>query len=494
MSQDLNPLLSRVIEAGYQLSPEAYNLLRGLSQDEAEALIEKAIIKANIDLEARFILDERLLTSLMREPTRQTVAPARTIRPLAADMAPKLKLLQEEVAQPAGDAEGFIEYFKSRFERLEAILRRRVDVKEAVPIARALQLPVKTKLKVIGMVTEKRTSGPRYFLEIEDRSDTITIMATDPLVVRKGLEVLEDQVICVYAVKFSEDLLIANDFIWPDIPTSAPRRASEPVCAAFISDVHIGSRYFREDLFDRFISWMNLELGPPPSRDLASRVKYVIIGGDLVDGIGIYPEQLEELTIRDIREQYHAASQLLSRIPDYVEIIVIPGNHDASRKSLPQPPIPRNYAEDLYADKRIHLLENPCRLSLHGVEVLLDHGTALNDILGSTPGHDFHRPITAMELLLRCRHLAPRYGQNAPIAPEKTDRLVIQSVPDIFQAGHIHIHETRKYKNVTLISSGGWQDQTPYQRRMNLTPTTGVATIFDLQTHQAFNLDFNRLT
>jgi hypothetical protein len=29
---------------------------------------------------------------------------------------------------------------------------------------------------------------------------------------------------------------------------------------------------------------------------------------------------------------------------------------------------------------------------------------------------------------------------------------------------------------------------------MNLTPTTGVATIFDLQTHQAFNLDFNRLT
>jgi DNA polymerase II small subunit len=223
-------------------------------------------------------------------------------------------------------------------------------------------------------------------------------------------------------------------------------------------------------------------------------VKYVVIAGDLVDGIGIYPEQLEELTIRDIREQYHVASQLLSRLPEYLEIVVIPGNHDASRKSLPQPPIPRNYAEELYADKRIHLFENPCRLSLHGVEILLDHGTALNDILGSTPGHDFHRPITAMELLLRCRHLAPRYGQNAPIAPERTDRLVIQSVPDIFQAGHIHIHETKKYKGVTLISSGAWQDQTPYQRRMNLTPTTGVATIFDLQTHQAFNLDFNRLT
>jgi len=66
-------------------------------------------------------------------------------------------------------------------------------------------------------------------------------------------------------------------------------------------------------------------------------------------------------------------------------------------------------------------------------------------------------------------------------------------VPDIFQAGHIHINETKKYKGMTLISSGAWQDQTPYQRRMNLTPTTGVATIFDLQTHQAFNLDFNRL-
>ena len=494
MSQDLNPLLSRIVEAGYQLSPEAYKLLESLPYDEAEALIEKAIIKANIGAEARFVLDEGFLTSLMQEPSKQTVAPARAKHPPAADIKPQLKLLQEEVAQPAGDAEGFLEYFKSRFDRLEAILRRRVDVRDAVTIARALQLPVKTKLKVIGMVTEKRTSGPRLFIEIEDRSDTVSVMATDPQIMRMGLEVLEDQVICVDAVKFSEDLLIANDFIWPDIPTNAPRRANEPVCAAFISDIHVGSVYFREDLFDRFISWMNLELGPPPSRDLASRVKYVVIAGDLVDGIGIYPEQLEELTIKDIREQYHVASQLLSRLPDYLEIVIIPGNHDASRKSLPQPPIPKDYAEELYADERIHLFENPCRLSLHGVEVLLDHGTALNDILGSTPGHDFHRPITAMELLLRCRHLAPRYGQNAPIAPERTDRLVIQSVPDIFQAGHIHINEIKKYRGVTLISSGAWQDQTPYQRRMNLMPTTGVATIFDLQTHQAFNLDFNRLT
>ncbi|MCJ7574257.1 hypothetical protein MUO93_08350, partial [Candidatus Bathyarchaeota archaeon] len=191
MSQDLNPLLSRIVEAGYQLSPEAYKLLGSLPYNEAEALIEKAIIKANIGAEARFVLDEGFLTSLMQEPSKQTVATARTKHPPAADIKPQLKLLQEEVAQPAGNAEGFLEYFKSRFDRLETILRRRVDVKDAVPIARALQLPVKTKLKVIGMVTEKRTSGPRLFIEIEDRSDTISVMATDPQIMRMGLEVLE---------------------------------------------------------------------------------------------------------------------------------------------------------------------------------------------------------------------------------------------------------------------------------------------------------------
>jgi DNA polymerase II small subunit len=207
----------------------------------------------------------------------------------------------------------------------------------------------------------------------------------------------------------------------------------------------------------------------------------------------VYPNQLDELDITDVREQYEAAARLLSELPDYVEVIILPGNHDAVRRSLPQPPIPRQYAEGLHDDDRVHLFGNPSRILLNGVEAYIGHGKALDDILSQIPGMGFQNPLRGMELLLRCRHVAPIYGASTPIAPETEDGLVISSTPDIFQMGHIHVEGHKKYKGTTLVSAGSWQDQTPFQKRVNLTPTVGVASIVDLQTHQVAALDVKRL-
>jgi DNA polymerase II small subunit len=354
-------------------------------------------------------------------------------------------------------------------------------------------MPLRSKMKIIGIITNKRASGGRLFLEIEDAEDSATVMASAGETMRKGLSILMDQVICIDGMKYRQDLIIANDFIWPDIPSRPPNRSEIPLCAAFLADIHIGSNHFQKELFDRFIRWMNMELGPTPSKRLAGRVKYLIIAGDLVDGIGVYPNQLEELEITDIREQYEVAAMLLSELPNHVEIIVLPGNHDASRKSLPQDPIPREYAESLHDNRKVRFLGNPSRLLLHGVETYICHGKALDEILSQVPGMDFHNPVDGMELLLRCRHVAPIYGNSTPIAPEREDRLVISSTPDIFQMGHIHVHGVKKYKGATLIASGSWQTQTPFQKRVNLTPTVGVAPIVDLQTHAVVPIDFNRL-
>jgi DNA polymerase II small subunit len=58
--------------------------------------------------------------------------------------------------------------------------------------------------------------------------------------------------------------------------------------------------------------------------------------------------------------------------------------------------------------------------------------------------------------------------------------------------GHIHVHGMKKYKGTTMIASGGWQTQTPFQKRVNIDPTVGVAPIVDLQTHQVIALDFDK--
>jgi DNA polymerase II small subunit len=491
LSERTPQFLQRIIEAGYQLGPDAYAYLMGIPAETADTLSQKAVLKADSSSLPLFVLDKGYLLSLV-ETSRPEPLPQKN-RPIAArDKGASLKVLDEEPAQPASGAEGFLQYFQSRYDRLEAILKRRVDVKDAIAIEQALKLPLKQKLKTIGIVSEKRTRGSKLFIELEDRRSTISVMATDEAVMRRGLELQEDQVIAVDAVKYTDDLLIANDWIWPDVPNNTPRRSPDPLYAALLADIHVGSKYFRGDLFDKFIDWMNLELGPQQSRDAAARVKYVVIAGDLVDGVGIYPEQLDELTISDIREQYRAAAELLKRLPDYVDIVVTPGNHDATRHSMPQPPVPKEYAKELHEDSRVKMLSSPCRLNLNGVEILVEHGKGMDDILSSTPGYEFNHPLKAMELLFRCRHLAPRYGQSTPIAPERTDRLVIGSVPDAMLMGHIHINETKRYKGVTLVSAGSWQDQTPFQKRMQIEPTTGVATFFDLQTHQTLDLDFKR--
>jgi len=70
-------------------------------------------------------------------------------------------------------------------------------------------------------------------------------------------------------------------------------------------------------------------------RDIAGHVKYVLVAGDIVDGIGIYPNQASELVIRDVNKQYKLASKYIEQIPDYIEVIITPGNHDAPRKSSP---------------------------------------------------------------------------------------------------------------------------------------------------------------
>jgi len=489
---DTPHFFTRAVAAGYEITPDAYGYLMGLSDDIADALIQKAIVRAELQEEQLLVFDKNYLLKIVETP-RVDLIPDNIRSIHARDTDLPMRVYEEEIAEPATDAKGFIEYFRSRFDQIETILKRRVDFRDAITIGSALKLPNKTKLKTIGIVNEKRSKGPRLFLELEDRENTISVMATDDLVIKQGLEVQEDQVIGIDAVKYTEDLLVATSFIFPDVPVNTPHRAKEPLYVCFIADVHVGSKYFRGDLFDRFIEWINLERGTPQLKDIASKVKYVIIAGDLVDGIGIYPEQLNELTITSIYGQYTEAAKLLKRLPDYLEIAITPGNHDATRHSMPQPKIPIEYAQDLYKDPRVKMLPTPTRLNLGGVEVLAEHGKALDDILSSTPGYDFQNPLKAIELLFRCRHLAPRYGQSTPLAPEKVDRLVIREIPDIFVMGHIHVNNWKKYKGTTLISLGAWQDQTPFQKRVNIIPTVGIGSIVDLQTYQVYNLDFNKV-
>jgi len=368
-----------------------------------------------------------------------------------------------------------------------------MDAKDATTILEALNAPTNSKVKIIGMITDKRESKQRIFLRIEDTQASATVLVPsnlDNAVFERTQATLLDQVVCISAIKGRDNLLILEDVLFPEIPQKTPRKTSEPVYAALISDLHVGSKQFMNEELNRYLLWLNGKFGDSHLRDIASHIKYVVIAGDLVDGIGVYPGQVRELAIKDIYRQYSVVSRFLEQIPDYIELIVIPGNHDASRKALPQPAIPKEYAEPVYEARKIHSLGNPSTISLHGVEVLVYHGRSLDDVVTVVPGMNYSTPEKAMKLLLQCRHLAPIYGQKTPIAPQKRDFMVIERIPDIFHAGHVHVLKYDTYRGTLIVNSGAWQKQTEYMKKMGFVPIPGIVPVVNLQTLQLTTISF----
>ena len=139
-------------------------------------------------------------------------------------------------------------------------------------------------------------------------------------------------------------------------------------------------------------------------------------------------------------------------------------------------------AESLYAMDNVRWVGDPAYVKLHGVTFLIYHGKSLDDVIATTPNLAYDRPTDAMKLLLRARHLAPTYGKRTALSPEPRDYLVVDQVPDVFHAGHVHTYGELAYRGTLLLNSGTWQAQTSFQSNMGLDPTPSVIPILDLST------------
>jgi DNA polymerase II small subunit len=435
-------------------------------------------------------LDEQ--TELKTPQVTEAKAP---FNPYAREVTEDINIIDDPTTKlsSSGRVEDFLNYFKDRFKRTEKILRQRIDVRSAASIIDALRAAPKTRLKIVGMVTDKRESKQRIILTVEDLQANMIVLVpqngSDELKKRAQLLLL-DQVICLSIIKTRSNLAVAEEIILPEVGQKQQRKAGIPVYAALTSDMHVGSTKFQRDSFSRFILWLNGKYGNAQMREIAGHVKYVLIAGDIVDGVGIYPNQVKELAVRDLYKQYRLAAEYIQQIPDYVQVLIIPGNHDAPRKALPQPAISDEYLEILQGSRVIHSLGDPCYIGLHGVEVLMYHGRGLDDVISTAPGMTPNSPEKAMRLLLQSRHMAPTYGGKTTLSPEEKDFLVIERVPDVFHAGHIHAVGYCNYRGVLVINSGGWQEQTNYMRKVGFKPTPGKVPIVNLQTLETTVIPF----
>ena len=384
----------------------------------------------------------------------------------------------------SGEIGDLITYFQSRYEKLSKILKQRPDLKMTTKVADIED--GQTTLNLILTVKEIRSTKNRHkFVEFEDDTGSISILFSNKNeeLFADAEKLVRDEVVGVIANK-DGDFVIANQLIYPGVLRVQEKDMDFGV--VFLSDVHIGSLTFLEDAFQKFIDWINCEYGNEEQRKVAEDIKYLIIAGDIVDGIGVYPNQDKELSIKDIREQYDEAARFLGNIRSDIKIIITPGNHDASRLAEPQPAVPEEYAKSLYQLNNVEFVSNPAVVSLDGINVLIYHGESFNELPMAIKGLSYEKNEEMMVELLRKRHLAPIYGERTPLASELEDYLVIEHVPDIFHTGHIHINSYKKYNGIHLINSGTFQTQTEYQKIKNIEPTPAQVPIIHKGNYKLF--------
>ncbi|MGC1708760.1 MAG: DNA-directed DNA polymerase II small subunit [Nitrosotalea sp.] len=471
MKEEVSSAVTYALSKGFQIHPDAFKILEKIDVKELQNIIKQVVReKAKQNL---FLINQSDLKMFVESEVDDSVEDRHEIL-----FDPTKKITSAE------GIVGFTALFSDRYSKLLKIMMQRSQAKKLTPIKNVTDGKLGEETFVAGLLMDRRIDRDVTKLVIDDPTGSVEILVWNQELQETANSLLMDQFVMVGVTNGKNGGFIAKELLVPDVPEHIANRSKTETYAVLISDIHVGSRYFMEKEFTEFISWLS---SPDP---IARKVRFLLICGDIVDGIGIFPNQDKELLIMDMDDQMAKAAQMLDKIPKHIKTFIIPGNHDPGRRALPQPAIPEKHNMSLWNRENFFMLGNPAFLDLNGVKVLMFHGQSLDDVVGTTPGLSYAQPARAMRALLRTRHLSPIYGKRTPIAPELEDFMVINEVPDIFHSGHVHVVDLDMYKGTLMVNSGAWQSQTDYQASGGIVPTPGIAIIVNLATMKVFTKDF----
>ncbi len=433
---------------------------------------------------------EQLIIQKGTKISQETVEETKTIRttkPGAREYESRFRIMKDLDITGNSFSEGkvgdFLNFFRDKYEFLEQHLRKRpgFDPKKL----RGMERISKGKeVHTIAMIREKqKTKNGHLIFKIEDMESECSLLAIkDDKAMEQAKNILLDEVLGIKAVKGNNDLLIAKNFIWPELKEKPAKTIKENISLAITSDFHIGSKLFLKKEAEKFAEWIGGNYGSAKDRERAGKIKYLFVAGDNVDGIGVYPEQIGELEIKDIFEQYNVFTRIMERIPEHIEVFICPGQHDAVRRADPQPAIDKEFVKELSQMKNMHFVGSPSWVEVEGFKTLMYHGASIHELYSHIDFLDTTKPEIAIKEALKRRDLMTGFGERQPYVPEQKNYLLIREEPDIYIGGDMHHNGYTVYKGTTIINSGTWQKRTNFQAAMGHIPTPGIVPVLELNT------------
>lgn len=395
------------------------------------------------------------------------------------------------------EVKDFVTYFKSRYLEMREILQEHAELENLISINKISGN--RQTFSLIGIVSDKSvTKNKNILLEIEDLTGKIKVLINKD---KEDLYKIAENITLDSVLGFkgtgNKEIFFVSEIIFPDARLPMRKHSIYDDSILFLGDLHVGSKLFMERNFLRFVDYLHGNV--PGTQEEVKKIKYILISGDLVAGVGIYPGQDNELEIPDIEGQYCRAAELLKKIPKNIKIIISPGNHDSVRIMEPQPVLDEKFAWALYELENVLLVGNPCNLSIgtkrgfSGFNVLNYHGYSYHYYAGNISQliveKATHKPELVMEYLLKHRHLAPTHSSTLYF-PSETDPFLIREIPDIFVSAHTHKSAISYYNNILIISNSTWESLTAFQEKMGNEPDFCKVPMFNLKTRAIKILDF----
>jgi len=396
----------------------------------------------------------------------------------------------------------FVAHWKHRFNGLTNLLRGRQELQGVMSISRLLT-QTNNRVTLIGMISEKTiTKNNNIILKLEDPTGEITVIITqrEPKLHEQAINLVLDEVIGVTG-GCKDKTVFADKILHPDIPLGKElKKQQEEEYMIVIGDPQVGNKHFLTKEWKLMTAWLNGKLGTDAQKSVAAKVKYAIIVGDLIEGVGIYPNQEDDLEILDVTKQYERFSELASKIPKHIHLVACPGNHDAGRIAEPQPPIYKDFGKSVYALPNMTVISSPGMVTIGktptfpGFDILIYHGYSLPYYADNIPAIMNAGGLKVIDKIMKFhlqrRHLAVTHKSNRYIPDAEEDPLIIKTIPDFYFTGHIHSISTGNYRNVTMINAGAWTGITEDQIKRGLEPEPARLPIINLKTREVTIMNF----
>ncbi len=284
MKKNVSYALDYALNKGFQIHPEALKILENLDVKDLKDII-KQVVKEKIQ-QKRYLINQDDLESFLGIKEDSNLECEHRIL-----FDPSSKITSAE------GIDGFNSLFSSRFSKLKKIVSNRPESKMLKSINVVITTKSDNDVYVCGLVFERSSERNVTRLRIDDSTGSIETIVFDKDLQKVANELLRDQFVMLKIRLGKNGGFMVKDIILPDIPDHLSNRSESEAYAVFLSDLHIGNKFFMEKEFDDFTSWLS---SPDP---IARKIRFVILCGDVVDGVGIYPNQDKELDYPTVEEQ-----------------------------------------------------------------------------------------------------------------------------------------------------------------------------------------------